>query len=286
MDFVIVSGLSGAGKSQAKKVLEDMDFYCVDNLPPSLIPQFVDLAQSNTENLNKVGLVCDIRGGKFFMDLNTSLEYLESLDIDYKILFFEASTEVLIKRFKETRRSHPLNPDGRIEDCIEEERQMLEDLRDRADLIVDTSGLTLGQLKQSINVAFEERLQQRELLVQVMSFGFKRGIPRDADMVFDARFLPNPYYLESLRFKSGNDQEVRDYVMQFPDALTYFEHITKTVTFITPLCKKEGRSQLVVAIGCTGGQHRSVTFANNLYEYLKVRDYNVKVTHRDVKVHE
>ncbi|WP_053956274.1 RNase adapter RapZ [Inediibacterium massiliense] len=281
MKFVIITGLSGAGKSQAMKSMEDMGFYCVDNLPPALIPKFTELCFHAQGEIEKIALVIDIRGGKFFNDLFESLDILKNQGYNYEILFLEASDQVLIKRFKETKRVHPLSPQGRIIDGIGKERERLAKLKEKAKYIVDTSNLTSYQLKDEIKKMYIEGVKTDNLTIFIQSFGFKKGILLDADLVFDVRFLPNPHYIETLREFTGNDKAVREYVMKWPESIAFVEKLNDMVDFLIPLYIKEGKSQLVIGIGCTGGKHRSVTIANILYETLKEKGHRVIINHRD-----
>ncbi len=282
MNFVIISGQSGAGKSQAKKVFEDLGYYCVDNLPPSLIPSFLDLIKQSTENITHIALVIDIRGGQFFKDLERHLTDLEQHGYPFKIFYFEASESVLLKRFKETRRTHPLEPSGRIEDVIKEEIKRLEKLRTRADYVIDTSETIQAQLKHEIERCLDIPEAKKKLSITILSFGFKKGIPMDSDFLFDVRFLPNPFYLEALRHQTGNDHAVSDYVMSFKESDKMLTHIKNMMDFAIPHFETDGRSQLVIAVGCTGGQHRSVTFANLLGAHYKLKGYTVHTIHRDI----
>ncbi|WIF95243.1 RNase adapter RapZ [Caminicella sporogenes] len=282
MKLVIITGLSGAGKSQAMKCMEDLGFYCVDNLPPVLIPKFAELCFNSNGEIQKIALVIDIRGGKFFDDLFDSLENLKSSGYKYEILFLDASDETLIKRFKETRRIHPLSPKGRIIDGINAERKKLDKLRDKADKIIDTTNMTPGQLKKEIRKIYLDGSETNDILISVLSFGFKHGIPLDADLVFDVRFLPNPHYIENLRDFTGNDEKVRKYVMNWPESIEFVKRLNEMIDFLIPFYVREGKMQLVIAIGCTGGKHRSVTVANILYEYLKKKGHKVSVNHRDI----
>ncbi|MEW9121151.1 MAG: RNase adapter RapZ [Thermotaleaceae bacterium] len=281
MKFVIITGLSGAGKSQAMKSMEDMGFYCVDNLPASLMPKFAELCFHAMGDIDKVALVMDIRGGRFFDDLFETLDTLQRTGYDYEILFLEATDDVLIKRFKESRRDHPLSPGGRLIEGITAERKKLAPLKEKADYIVDTSNLTPTNLKEEIHQIFLEGVKKRNLTISILSFGFKKGIPLDADLVFDVRFLPNPHYIDDLREFTGNDQNVRDYVMKWPESIAFVEKLEDMIDFLLPLYIKEGKSQLVIGIGCTGGKHRSVTIANILYETLKEKGHRVMINHRD-----
>ncbi len=281
MRFVIITGLSGAGKSQAVKYLEDFGFYCIDNLPPTLIPKFAELCHQSQGALDKVALVIDIRGGMFFDDLFTSLESLEALGYKYEILFLDASDNALIKRFKETRRNHPLSGDGSISKGIALEREKLKELKARANNIIDTTNLRPAQLKDELTNIYVEGNESNNLIISIVSFGFKHGIPLDADLVFDVRFLPNPFYIEELRNFTGNDTKVREYVMNSPVSVEFSNKLNDMISFLIPQYIKEGKNQLVIAIGCTGGMHRSVTIAYVLYNYLKEKGYRVLMNHRD-----
>lgn len=281
MRFVIITGLSGAGRSQAAKTLEDMGYFCIDNLPPSLIPKLSELF-TESKKIDKVALVIDLRGGQFFDDLNSSLEYLQKMNYQYEILFLEASDTALIKRYKESRRKHPLAHDGRIIAAIHDERKRLESIRNKATAIIDTSNLTISQLREQLANIFLEGRKFKGLVITVVSFGYKSGIPLDADLVFDVRFLPNPFYIEELKDLTGNDAPVRDYVLSFPVTKEFMARLYDILQFLIPYYVKEGKTQLVIAVGCTGGKHRSVTVANELYNYLRKNDYAVFVEHRDI----
>ncbi len=282
MKFVIVTGLSGAGKSQAVKFLEDMGYFCVDNLPPALILKFAEVCSQSRGSIDKIAIVTDIRGGKFFDQLQSSLDELHNEGFNYDILFLEASDETLIKRFKTSRRMHPLAVDGRIIRGINAERSKLEEIKEKATYIIDTTNMSTAQLKQEIIHLFIEGGKTEKLIIYVISFGFKYGLPLDADLVFDVRFLPNPYYIESLKKLSGNDKKVREYVMKWPEALVFSDKLINMVEYLIPFYIKEGKTQLVIAIGCTGGRHRSVTIANLLSQTLKDKDHRVITDHRDV----
>jgi len=283
MDFVIITGLSGAGKTQAKKVFEDNSYYCIDNLPPALISDFIHLCDHNIEHIDKVALVSDVRNKQFFNELVENLEQLKQKGYDYSVLFLDADTQTLINRYKETRRTHPLKPNGSIEEAIKEEREILSELKSKADYILKTDDFNLTNLKNEINKLYDSNKDKNEMNLVLKSFGFKRGIPLDADNIFDVRFLPNPYYMESLRHKTGNDQEVRDYVMSFEESKEIYKRILSTVSYTADVCRKNERKQLVVAIGCTGGHHRSVTFINNLFEELSKEYSNTVKIHRDIE---
>lgn len=282
MEYIVVTGLSGAGKTQATKVLEDLGYYCIDNLPAELLPAFTDLALRNASELSKVALAMDIRTGKFFDKLRAALDAAESKGFQCKILFLEADKDVLIKRFKETRRTHPFDPRETLERCIEKERDVLFDIRKDADYIINTSRMNLSQLKAAVCETLEGDLDSAKVKISVTSFGFKKGIPLDSDLLFDLRFLPNPYYQEKLRVLSGNDKEVQDFVMGFQESRDYYEKIKDLVIFVIGQCVKEARSQLIVSIGCTGGQHRSVTFVNRLSAELKNLGFKTETVHRDL----
>lgn len=283
MNFIIISGQSGAGKSQAKKVFEDLGFYCVDNLPPSLIPSFIELLEQSSENISNIALVIDIRGGKFFKDLENNLKLLKSKEYPYKIFYFEANDDVILKRFKETRRTHPLDPSGRIEDAIKAEKDILETLKNKADYVINTSSTNQAELKNEISRYLEIDETENKISLTLISFGFKKGIPLDSDFVFDVRFLPNPFYIESLRGLTGNDEAVSDYVLGFEESNKLMVHIENLLDYSLSCFEKDGRMQLVVSVGCTGGQHRSVTFINALAKHFDDHGYNIKVVHRDIK---
>jgi len=284
MRFVIVTGLSGAGKTQAVRCLEDLGFFCVDNLPPTLIPKFAEACFKTDGKIDRIALVIDIRGGKFFDDLFESLQYLKEQKYEYEILFLEASDEVLVKRFKETRRKHPLSPEGRIINGITLERSRLKEVKNRADNIIDTSRLATRDLREKMLKIYSENGQiESELTVTVVSFGFKYGIPVDSDLVFDVRFLPNPFYLPELKIFSGNDKPVSDYVMNYDVTKEFLNKLNDMLQFLIPSYLKEGKRQLILSIGCTGGRHRSVTIANAIYEKLKENGHRVNIDHRDIE---
>lgn len=283
MEFVIISGMSGAGKSVAMKAFEDMNFYCVDNIPPVLIPKFVELCYSNAGQIQSVALVVDIRGRQFFDDLDESLKQLKSKGYRYKILFLESNESSLVRRYKETKRTHPLLPNGRISDGIAIERGKLKHIRELSDFIIDTSALTIWQLRNEITDIFQEGKSAKALTISFTSFGFKKGMPQDADLMFDVRFLPNPYYVESIRHLTGNDPEIQEYVLKFNEAGLFLTKIQDLITFLLPYYIREGKSQLVVAVGCTGGKHRSVTMANKLFDYFKAEGWLCTCSHRDIE---
>ena len=282
MRFVVVTGMSGGGKSTALKMLEDTGFYCVDNLPVSLIDKFIELIATPGSEITRVALGLDVRAGHSFMEAAEIFKKQREKGYQFEILYMDASDAALIKRYKETRRLHPLAAEGRVEDGIRKEREMLTFLKQDADYVIDTSNLLTRELREELNRIFVQNKEYNSLMITLLSFGFKYGIPTDADLVFDVRFLPNPFYLEELKLKTGNDKEVRDYVMQFPEAGVFLDKLTELLEFLIPNYVKEGKYQLVIGIGCTGGQHRSVTLANELYARMKNRgSYGIKLFHRE-----
>lgn len=285
MRFVIVTGMSGAGKLTAQKFLEDMGFYCVDNLPVPLISKFVELMLEPNREVTKVALGIDVRADQPFEDVEKTLQNLKDKGVSYEVLFMNASDAVLQKRYKETRRIHPLAAaDERAIDGIKRERLILEKTKAAADYVIDTSHLYTGELKEELERIFLKNENYNSLMVNIMSFGFKHGIPTDADLIFDVRFLPNPFYIEELKEKTGNDKDVQDYVMGFEDAGIFLQKLTDMISFLIPNYVKEGKNQLIIGIGCTGGKHRSVTLANELYVKMKDKgSYGLKIWHRDVK---
>lgn len=282
LKLVIITGLSGAGKTLAMRVFEDHGYFCVDNLPPALIPTFMELCSHSLKKINKIALVIDIRGGGFFDKLFESLNEMADSGYDYEILFLEASDEVLIKRYKESRRRHPLALEGRIVEGIASERQIMSRLRDEADYIIDTSNKKPSELKEEITMRFIEQGREERLLINLVSFGFKHGIPLDADLIFDVRFIPNPYYIDELRPCSGKDKEVKDFVMNLPESRQFLKKLLDMVQYLIPFYIREGKTQLVIAIGCTGGRHRSVVITNELAGMLKANRHRVTVDHRDI----
>lgn len=277
MKILIVTGMSGAGKKTTMTMLEDLGYFCVDNLPIALIPKFAELADNPHSELNKVAIGIDIRTG-----LSEATKVLDAL-AEYEILYLESTDDALIKRFKETRRSHPYAIDGRIEDGIKRERKELKDLKSRATYVIDTSRLLSRELKKQIDDIFSQNKQFKNIYITVLSFGYKYGIPSDADLVFDVRFLPNPYYIDDLKPKTGNDREVQDYVLSFSEAGTFIEKIDDLLNFLIPNYITEGKNQLVIAVGCTGGKHRSVTLANKIGERITEKEhYSVRIEHRDI----
>lgn len=280
MQLLVVTGLSGAGKSQAIRVLEDLGWFCVDNLPPELLPKFTELLQVQ-ERIDRVAVVVDVRGREFFSGIATALDVLEERQVGYRIVFLEAREEVLLHRFKETRRRHPLADTGRVLAAIREEQNLLSEVRGRANFILDTSDLTPKQLRAEVERIISQESGLARLMVQIVSFGFKFGVPLDADLLFDVRFLPNPNYVRELHQLTGRDPAVRDYVLQWPIAEQLLEHLVGLVNFLLPQYMAEGKSQLVLAIGCTGGQHRSVVIAQQLADRLAAPDRQIFVEHRD-----
>ena len=284
MRFVIVTGMSGAGKSTTLKMMEDMGYFCVDNMPIPLMSKLTELFMVPNGEINKVALGLDIRSGQNLDELENILNEMDLAQIPYEILFLEARDETLIKRYKETRRNHPLAGAGRVEKGIALERQKVGFLKKRANYILDTSRLLTRELEAELSKIFVENREYKNLYITVLSFGFKYGIPNDADLVFDVRFLPNPYYIDELRPQSGNDKPVQEYVMNNELAREFLEKLVDMVQFLMPNYAAEGKHQLVIAIGCTGGKHRSVTIANALYDRLTVteEDYGLKKEHRDL----
>ena len=283
MRLVIVTGMSGAGKTNALKMLEDMGFYCVDNLPIPLVEKFAELTLSNQGGIRNAALGIDIRSGDELSALDRIFDEWSRKRVPYEILFLDASSETLIKRYKESRRAHPLAGEGRIDSGIEKERLKLAFLKEEADYIIDTSKLLTKELKAELEKIFMANESYKNLYITILSFGFKYGIPSDADLVFDVRFLPNPYYVDELRPKTGEDLEVRDYVMQNGTADIFLNKLYDMLEFLIPGYVLEGKNQLVIAIGCTGGKHRSVTIAKAVYERLKSHEeFGLKIEHRDI----
>lgn len=283
MRFVIVTGMSGGGKRTALKMLEDAGFYCVDNLPVSLIEKFVELISLPNSEITKVALGIDVRADQAFEQTTSILKGLKEKGSHFEILFMDADDDALIKRYKETRRIHPLAVEGRVADGVKKERQVLEAIKKSSDYVIDTSNLLTRELKEELDRIFVKNEEYNSLMVTVMSFGFKHGIPADADLVFDVRFLPNPFYIDELKTKTGNDKEVQDYVMSFDEAGVFLNKLNDMIQFLIPNYVKEGKYRLVIAIGCTGGKHRSVTLANELYRRMKESgSYGVNIYHRDV----
>lgn len=283
MQFFIISGLSGAGKSKVAAILEDLDFYCVDNMPVVLMPIFAELCLATKGRYDKVALVTDVRGQDSFDELFASLERMRSLGVDYKIIYIEASNSIILKRYKETRRRHPLDPDGMdVEAAINREKKLLAPIRDRADFIINTSNYSISKLQNKILDLFADKNALRGLKVNIQSFGFKYGLPADADLVFDVRFLPNPYYVPELTRQCGLDEPVRDFVFQYEQTNEFMKKLTDMVGFLLPNYAEEGKPVLVIAIGCTGGHHRSVAVAEALAAFVREQGYEAVCNHRDV----
>ena len=286
MEFVVVTGLSGAGKTQAMHAMEDIGFFCVDNLPPALIPVFYDLCVKSEDIMGRVAVVTDTRGGELFKSFFTALEALKHDKKPYKILFLDASDNVLVRRFKETRRKHPLSDDlnGSLEQAVKLEREMLKPMRESSDYVIDTSLVSPAQLRSRIAQLFLNSAED-SLAVHCISFGFKYGVPMESDLVFDVRCLPNPFYDENLRPLTGLDAPVRDYVMEKEETKGFVARFTDMVDYLLPLYAKEGKSQLVIAVGCTGGHHRSVALAQYMHDHLVQKGVRASVTHRDMQKH-
>lgn len=283
LQFIIITGLSGAGKTQATRCLEDLGFFCVDNLPPALIPQFADLCRRSGGKIRKVAVVVDIRGGDFFADLFDSLKILpEEMGIEYQILFLEASSKTLVRRFKEARRKHPLSPQRSIISGIKEETEKLKDLRSKSNYIIDTSDLNPWQLKRKLSSLFSQGTED-EMNINIISFGYKYGVPIDADWVFDVRFLPNPNYVPELQNSNGLDKRVIKFVLNSEVTKQFLDKTIGLVKFLIPYSIEEGKSYLTIAIGCTGGRHRSVVIANHLGKILKKDGMLLSVQHRDIR---
>lgn len=282
MELLIVTGMSGAGKTQAANVLEDIGYYCADNIPPLIIPTLTNLLGRENSNFKKLAIITDIRGGELFSDITEVLERLKSENVSYKILFLTAKNDVLVRRYKENRRLHPLCSKGNmtISEAVKEERKLLTAIHDISDYVIDTSSLSVSQFKEQLTGLFTKK--STSISVQCMAFGFKYGVPSDADLVFDVRCLPNPFYVPELKSLTGKDDAVKNFVMNSTDSTALFDKIRELLDFLIPLYLKEGKSQLVVAFGCTGGKHRSVTFAELLNEHLKDSGFNSITVHRDI----
>ena len=286
MRFVVLTGMSGAGKSTALKMLEDMGYFCADNIPVQLISKFAELTVGNitgNTEIDKVALGVDIRSGDNLKEMESVFEELQSRGFPYEIMFLDSSDDILIKRFKETRRSHPLSGGERVEQGIAMERNRLAFLKKRADYILDTSQLLTRELKQELENTFVNNREFKSLFVTILSFGFKYGIPTDSDLVFDVRFIPNPYYVEELKGLNGNDKAVQDFCMGFEVARVFIDKLDEMLKFLIPNYIDDGKNQLVISVGCTGGKHRSVTLANELFNRLKDNEqYGIKIEHRDI----
>lgn len=283
MELIIVTGLSGAGKSRAVDILEDIGFFCVDNMPPKLIPTFTQLLLQSQAGYDRVAVVTDARGGEMFQDVFAALEELRRMECPYKILYIDADTATIRRRYEETRRRHPLleQNNGSVEMAVEAERELLRPIRQAADYLIDSSLFTVGQFRERLTALFLQNPDE-SMKIHVMSFGFKYGIPNGSDLVFDVRCLPNPFYIQELRPQTGLDAPVRDYVMQFPQAQNLAPKLIGLLDYLIPLYRSEGKSQLVISIGCTGGRHRSVAFAQLLVDHFQQQKLPVSVTHRDI----
>ena len=284
MELLIVTGMSGAGKSQAANALEDMGFYCVDNIPPAIIPSFVELSSRSGDELTKMAIVTDVRGGNMFDEIIEVLADLKLKNVNYKILFLDAADQILIRRYKENRRKHPLVSGENISlsAAVQKERQMLEKIHTEADFVVDTSYISISQLKEKLSNIFFESVEG-VLKIQCKSFGFKYGTDTEADLVIDVRCLPNPFYVEELKEKTGLEEQVREYVMNSDESREFYNRLVNFIDCAVPLYAKEGKSQLVIAFGCTGGKHRSVTFAEFIAAHLKEQNFNCVTVHRDIQ---
>ncbi len=282
MRFVIITGMSGAGKSYAVRYLEDINYYCIDNMPPALVYNFAEICHGIKGKFEQVAVVCDIRGGSLFDDFQNMLKALAFGGFTYEVLFLDASTEALVNRFKETRRKHPIHSSGLLTDSIAEERELLSVAKEKANYIIDTSAMTALSLRNELNRIFSTETPQLAFAVNVLSFGFKYGLPVEADLVFDVRFMPNPFYVRELKALTGLDKAVSDFVMSFDESKTFAAKLFDMIDFLLPYYIEEGKNQLVIAIGCTGGKHRSVTIAERLTAHLNSSDVNVAVMHRDI----
>lgn len=281
MEAVIITGLSGAGKSQAANCLEDLGFYCIDNMPPALIKNFITLAMNERSSIEKAAFVIDIRGGEFFDEINPCLQDLRTMGLKYKVLFLEASDEILIRRFNETRRQHPLAEGGETLTGINRERDVLKEIRGMSDFVIDTSNMKASKLREEIKEIFTTG-EDAGFVINIFSFGFKHGIPLEADMVFDMRFIPNPYYVPSLKKLTGNSKKIQEYVLKFPEAQSFIKHADTMIGEMIPCYMREGKYHLNLAFGCTGGQHRSVTMANVFAKKFKEQGLRITIEHRDL----
>lgn len=284
LKFIIITGLSGAGKSEAMRGLEDSGYYCIDNIPPALIVKFAQLCINSSESMKKVALGVDIRGRQFFSDVYRSLDEMKQLGYEYEIIFLDCEDDVLVKRYKMTRRNHPLSFDTNILEGIVRERELLKELKIRANVVIDTSNLKPKELRKQIRDIYLGESEGSNLVISVTSFGYKHGIPLDADLVFDVRFLPNPYYVEELKEKTGDEEEVQSYVMNSSVSWEFLGRLKDFIDFLVPNYMEEGKHHLVIAIGCTGGKHRSVTFTNMIYDHLLEGGYRAIKKHRDIRL--
>ena len=281
LKIVIINGISGSGKSEAMNVMEDLGYYCVDNLPPEIIPKIVSLGNDSKGTLDKIALGVDIRGYQFLKEINNAINFLNENKFEYDVIFLESENEVLVNRYKMSRRRHPLSKGENVIEVIEQERQMLSEIRKKAKYIINTSNFLPIDLRNEIISIFNENIKNTGFLVTIISFGFKYGVPIDSDLVFDVRFMPNPYYVNSLKDKTGNEKEIQDYVMNSQDSMVFLDKLKDMLLFLLPMYIKEGKNHLVISIGCTGGKHRSVTVSNIIYDFLKDEKYNVFKKHRD-----
>ena len=281
MKIVIITGLSGSGKSEAMNVMEDLGYYCIDNLPPEIIPKIVTLGYDSKGQLDKIALGIDIRGYQFLKEINTAINFLQESGYDYNVIFLESNNETLVRRYKMSRRKHPLSNGEDILDGISKEREMLKDIRKKAKYIIDTSNFLPIDLRREVISLFNENIKSKGFIITIISFGFKYGIPIDSDLVYDVRFMPNPYYVEELKEKTGNDKDVQEYVLNDVNSVKFLEKLYDMIDFLLPMYIREGKNQLVISIGCTGGKHRSVTISNKLYEHLENQNYNAYIKHRD-----
>ena len=282
MEAVIITGMSGAGKTLALNHFEDMGYYCMENLPPKFIVDFVELINNSTKSIEKLAIVIDVRA-RFFEDLSETIQNLKKMDCELKVLFLDASNRTLINRYKELRRPHPVNPNGALSDSIELEREMLSEIKDNSDIIIDTTRLSASSFKNKLNTLFFNG-NKKDLVVNIESFGFKNGILVEADLVFDVRFLPNPYYIEELKELNGKDDEIQNYVMGFDDSKIFLNKVVDLLEFLIPKYKAEGKNMLTIGVGCTGGKHRSVCLAEKIYSELKKEHSNVNISHRDERL--
>ncbi len=282
LDFKIITGFSGAGKSEAVKCFEDMGYFCIDNLPPSLILKMVELFSMPESKVRKVALVIDVRLGDLFEDIFAALDELDKKAVSYHILFLEASNDELIKRFKETRRRHPLSVSGQVVEGIEKEKSLLMDVRGRADLVIDTTAMRVSELREKIRNSFLGDKVDKSMLITVISFGYKYGIPHDVDLIMDVRFLPNPHYIEGLKMHTGLETPVKDFVLKRSETKVFLTKFLGLLNFLLPKYSSEGKTHLVIAIGCTGGTHRSVALAEETKRFLEKKGFNSTLTHRDI----
>ena len=282
MEAVIITGMSGAGKTLALNHFEDMGYYCMENLPPKFIVDFVELINNSTKTIEKLAIVIDVRA-RFFEDLSETIQNLKKMNCELKVLFLDASNRTLINRYKELRRPHPVNPNGALSDSIELEREMLSEIKDNSDIIIDTTRLSASSFKNKLNTLFFNG-NKKDLVINIESFGFKNGILVEADLVFDVRFLPNPYYIEELKELNGKDDEIQNYVMGFDDSKIFLNKVVDLLEFLIPKYKAEGKNMLTIGVGCTGGKHRSVCLAEKIYSELKKEHSNVNISHRDERL--